>query len=628
MTFLFGLFSPGGETVPEGLLARIEHGCDWPRDRVLRREAPGVALLALQRDTVPRLRETRLAGPDGAALMFSGRIDNREELAARYELGPAEALDDDDLVRGAWRAEGARLCDALIGDFAIAIHDPATRRLLLARDHLGTTPLYRARVGPFVAFASTIAGLRLVPGIDLAWDERWLAEMLVAAKTDFERTGYRAIGAVPPAHVLTFDEAGEARRRYWSLATYDAPVSIAPEEATAEFRRLFDQAVACRLRAPGEIACELSGGVDSSAVAATAADQLARRGKRLLAFAHVLEESAAAQGLSVVSERHHAEAVGTGVPGIDLHCAEDPLESLVATLQCTLDRHGVPPRNDINAHAGETPKALRARDVRVLLSGFGGDQVATWPGGGYVESLLAERDWAALRKHTVSRHGPVAGWLHWALYRSGIGGIGLARRAEIGLEGRYSEYAELADPAFLAAQIGTTAIDPRGHRARSGTMRAREAAAIAAPSVAYRVQDSAVGAGAHGFVYRYPMLDIRLLEFAHNLPARLKRTPEVRRRMIREAMAGRLPDKVRLRPDKTGSTFPAVQLNALLHATELRALIAAHTDDPRVAPYVRIDRALATLERGMAQGDFDGPLSLRHVLRLAMLCLWSRRDRQ
>ena len=626
MTLLFGLFSPGGEAVPDGLLDRIEHGCDWPRDRALRHEAPGVAMLALQRDTVPRSRDAAVLGDDGTALMLSGRIDNRRELASRLGLGPEEGVDDAELVRAAWRADGRNFCRGLIGDFAIAVHDGSTRRLLLARDHCGTTPLYHARVGPFIAFSSAIEWLRHIPGIDLAWDERWIAETLAIAKVDVGRTAYRAISAVPPAHAITFDAGAPRIDRYWSLPECDVALDIGDREAVEEFRRLFDQAVECRLRARGDVACELSGGLDSASIAATADLLLTGRGSRLLAFSHGIPEGARHLHGTPEDERPLVAAMLAAFPRIEHRWTDDAVDSQVAVLGRTLVRHGAPPRNDMNAHAEDLPETLRTGDVRVLLSGFGGDQVVTSSGGGYLESLLEERDWPTLRAFMTDRYGPVRGMLRWSIYRSGVGGLGLARRSQVSLAERYDPVAQLLDPTFLAAQSASDPLDRHGHRVSSGSMRTREAGALGAPSLAYRLQDSAVGAAARGFVYRYPMLDIRLLAFAHQLPARFKRAPSMRRRMIRMAMRDRLPDEIRLRPGKDGSTFPEVGINAALHALELARLIAAHRDDPRVARYARIDLALETLRRAQGHDGFVGPLSVKHVLRLAFLCLWAERD--
>ena len=623
MSLLFVLFAPGGEALPAGVLDRVEAACDWPRDRVLRHEAGGTAMLCLQRDSVPHVGQPRLDYDSGLAMLFAGRLDNREDLAARFGLGDAERLDDEDIAVAAYRICGADFTKQLIGDFGIVLHDAERRRLLLARDHLGVVPLYRTRIGPFVAVSSCIECLRTLPGIDLAWDEAWLADTLALAKRDAEQTAYRAIRSVPPAHVLAIDHAGERGERYWSLPTHDRPLSIDPDEATREYKRLFDQAVACRLRSAGPVACELSAGLDSGSIAVTAQPMLAERGDRLFAFSHGLPDTETARQSEMLDDREAIEPLLAENPGIAQEWITGETDSLVDTLRHTLARHGAPPRNDLNAAGEELPNRLRERDIRVLLSGFGGDQIATTLGGGYVESLLAERDHAALREHLVARFGPAAGMLRLALYRSGFGRIGLRRRAEAGVRARASDIAGLGQPGFLARH-GLSGREP--DRPPSGTMREREAAILARPHIAYRLQDSAVGAAARGFVYRYPLLDIRLLEFAHNLPARLKYRFGYNRRMIREAMQGRLPEGIRLRTDKGQATIPWVHLNMTLHADELAALFERHRDDPRVTDYARIEPALTTLDETRRNADFGGAMVKKQVQLLALLCLWSERD--
>lgn len=600
MTLLFGMVSLQDEPVPEGVLRRVEEQCDWPRDRVLTLEAPGAALLALQRDTVPRIGEPRIRRAGDTALLFAGRLDNRRALAARLGLGPEAALADEDLVHAAWRADGCDFCRGLIGDFAIALHEPRGGRLVLARDHFGAMPLYHARVGSFVAFASSIEALRSLSGLDRSWDEHWLAETFSGVKDDVERTAYRVIRAVPPAHALTFSAGGPRARRFWSLPSYDAPLRIEPEEATREFRRLFDQSVDCRLRRAGDVASELSGGLDSTSVSATAASLLERDGARLHAFSHALPDSELARRASVDDERPQIEAVLAMYRSIEHHWVLNTLDSQVAVLARSLVRHGAPPRNDLNAYGEELPDVLRARGIRVLLSGFGGDQLVTYGGGGFLESLVAEGDHEMLRTLMIARRGRIGGMLRAMVYRTW--------------------------PGALSATSGRTAGKRRRDRPIAGTMRVREAAIVAGPQIAWRLGDSAVGAAARGFEYRYPMLDIRLVEFCHNLPARLKRTPSVRRRMIREGMAGRLPDLVRLRDDKSGSTIPTVHLNQMIHAGELAELIARHRHDPLVTRHARPDAMIEALDGAREGSELAGTGTKKELMMLAFLCLWAERD--
>ncbi len=627
MSLLFALFSPGGEALPPavagGLPDRIEAACDWPRDRVLRHEVPCAAMLCLQRDAVPRFGRPRLDFGDGLAMLFAGRLDNRIDLAAELGLGDPAQLDDEDIAAAAYRHAGPGFARLLLGDFAIVLHDAAQRRLLLVRDHVGAMPLYRAGVGPFVAVSSCIEYLRLVPGIDLKRDEAWLADTLALAKRDAEQTAYRAIRAVPAAHVLSIDQAGERAQRYWSLPTRDRPLAIDPGEATHEFHRLFARAVACRLRSPGAVACELSAGLDSGSIAVTAGPILSAVGKTLHAFSHGLPDTEAARRSEALDDREALAPLLADNPGIVQEWITGETDSLVGTLRRTLARHGAPPRNDLNAAGEQLPDIMRERDIRVLLSGFGGDQLATTLGGGYVESLLEECDREALREHLVARFGALAGGARYWLYRSGIARIGLQRRAAAGVKAQASAIAGLGQPDFLARH-GVS--QRQQDRPLSGTMREREAAIMARPHIAYRLQDSGVGAAARGFEYRYPMLDIRLLEFAHNLPARLKYRFGYNRRMIREAMKGHLPESVRLRSDKGQATIPWAHLNMTLHADELTALFEAHRGDPRVTDYARIGPALETLDETRRNGDFGGPMVKKQIQLLALLCLWSERD--
>lgn len=581
-----------------------------------------MALLHVQRDTVPRVGRAKLDHGNGLALLFSGRLDQRAELTAEFGLGDSETLDDEELVAAAWRRFGPDFARHLVGDFALCLHDAASGRLVLGRDHCGVMPLYHARIGPLVAVANCIEFLRIVPGIDPNWDDAWLADTLALAKREAAQTPYRAIRAVPPAHTLVIDSMGERSERYWSLPMYPSVLDIGEEEATEEFLRLFDQAVACRLRSLDAVASELSAGLDSTAIATSSARHLAGTGRTLHTLTHALPEGmACADGLR--DDRADLAPLLAQYPSLNHHWIVSETDCFIGVLRRTLARHGAPPRNDLNAIGEELPATLRAHDIRVLLSGFGGDQLVTSHGGGYLESLLDERDFASLRALTATRHGPLGAALRMLFYRSSIGRMGLAQREAARVRAQSSDLAGLGTPNFLAGHGLTERQQDRPH---AGNMRRREAGLIARPHIAYRVQDSAIGAFANGFAYRYPMLDIRLMEFTHNLPARLKRAPGLDRCMIRRAMAGRVPDSIRLRTDQGGATIPSAQRNFTLHAGELATLIERHRNDPRLAGKVQFGPAIETLRQTQARGDFGGPMVKKQVLLLALLCLWAERD--
>lgn len=200
------------------------------------------------------------------AVVFDGRIDARDDLARA--LGVPAATPDAELAARAFAAWGDDAPAHIIGDFAIAAWNRRERRLTLARDRFGVRPLYFARDGESLVAMTDLAALLATGDLGATLDDAVIEDFLLfGCGLDETKTSFARIGRVAPAHVAIFDERGVRQRRYWNLKAVDAPP---PSDAVEQFRDVFSHAVADRARG-GRVALSLSGGVDSTAVAATLA---------------------------------------------------------------------------------------------------------------------------------------------------------------------------------------------------------------------------------------------------------------------------------------------------------------------------------------------------------------------
>lgn len=156
--------------------------------------------------------------------------------------------------------------DLLEGEFVFALWDDARRQLVAARDRFGIRPLYEATRGATRILTNTLpALLELVPR-DIDLDR--LGDVLThGLNLAIDRTTYRAIDRVPPAHVLTLRDGKRTVTRYWQLPVAPEPLRITEPEAHEELRALLRQAV--QRRAQGNVVLAMSGGVDSTAIAAS-----------------------------------------------------------------------------------------------------------------------------------------------------------------------------------------------------------------------------------------------------------------------------------------------------------------------------------------------------------------------
>lgn len=208
---------------------------------------------------------------DGAiTVVLDGWIDDIPDLVRRAGHtgpvdGPAHA------VAIAYKKWGIELFDRLDGEFAVAVWHPPSRRLVLARDRMGTRPLFWTRSGPNVAFATALPAL-----LDLPWVERRLAREHLAEYLSFgtvhaPRTLVRGVHQVEPAHWLRVDADDLTTRRWWR--PHYAPVGTKaprPSEVVPTLQSAVERAVQRRMRPGLRPALYLSGGLGSTAIAAAA----------------------------------------------------------------------------------------------------------------------------------------------------------------------------------------------------------------------------------------------------------------------------------------------------------------------------------------------------------------------
>jgi asparagine synthase (glutamine-hydrolysing) len=223
-------------------------------------------------------------------VVFDGRLDNRAELlAALGELDPT--ISDAALALRAFATWGEPCFERFLGAFAAAFWDSARRRLVLARDPLGSRTLCYRITPRLVLVASEEAALLVHPDVGTSLNDATLAEFFAVSAPRDGSTFFRDISELLPAHVLVVTEQGTATRRFWRPEPARRVEYRTDREYADHFRELLADSVRCRLRCVGRPAVMMSGGMDSPAIAALAATELDRRDAGPLAtFSWVFDE--------------------------------------------------------------------------------------------------------------------------------------------------------------------------------------------------------------------------------------------------------------------------------------------------------------------------------------------------
>ncbi|WP_026882525.1 asparagine synthase-related protein [Clostridium akagii] len=219
-------------------------------------------------------------------------IDNRQQLLEIFNIVPEiwDKTTDSELILSAYEKWQEDSPKHLIGDFAFIIWDKDKNKLFCARDHVGKRTLYYYKKDNIFAFSTIINPLFAFKKLQL--NERWITDYLaldgILHAIESKETVYEDVFQLQPASTITVTENGLTEKCYWKPLENIKQLKFSSSEQYDEaFRKVFFEAVNCRVRSAGKVAIMLSGGLDSSSIACIAAKKLAKTGEKLKAFSSI-----------------------------------------------------------------------------------------------------------------------------------------------------------------------------------------------------------------------------------------------------------------------------------------------------------------------------------------------------
>lgn len=370
------------------------------------RDPTGVAVLGHRRLKVLDLSAAAhqpMRDPAGQVLVYNGEVYSYRQLRADLEAAgrPVASSGDTEVVLASLARWGSAALDRFVGMFALALWDPAGRRLLLVRDRFGVKPLFWARAGHGLAFASEVPALLEHPAVRRRVSREALARWLQLGYCCGEETLLDGVWRVPPGHLLEADVDGTRVRPWYDpLQCCEAGPRGPSDPAAAgeEVEPLLRTAVRDRLVSDVPLGCFLSGGVDSTVVVAAARREGALPETLTVAFAGGEDESEVAS----------ATAGALGLPHWREECTAGEMEATVAAWP----RMAADPVADPSL-APTWVVSRRARERwTVALSGDGGDEML----GGYPRLRVMPRLEGLLRLPPILRRVavPVLPARRWA----------------------------------------------------------------------------------------------------------------------------------------------------------------------------------------------------------------------
>ncbi len=301
--------------------------------------------------------------PDGPVLVYNGEVYSFAELREELEgLGErVRSTGDTEVVLRALARWGTAALDRFAGMFALALWNPEARRFLLVRDRLGVKPLFWARVGEGLAFASELGALLEHPGVARRLDAGAVARWLQLGYSPAPGTLLEGVWRLPAGHLLEADAAGVRVRQWYDLAARVGAGATMPSDAADRLDERVLEAVQSRLVSDVPLGCFLSGGVDSSLVVAAAAAAGAPPEAVTVGFPDGVDESSvAARTAAAVGAPHRVECCA----------AAELLELAPRWAEVAAD----PLADPSLAPTWVVSRAAR-RSLTVALSGDGGDEL-------------------------------------------------------------------------------------------------------------------------------------------------------------------------------------------------------------------------------------------------------------
>jgi asparagine synthase (glutamine-hydrolysing) len=489
-------------------------------------------------DTSERGRQPMLSADGRYVAVFNGEIYNFLELRSELEiLGRRfESDSDTEVLLAAWQEWGEAMLLKLNGMWALAIYDNRKDELFLTRDRFGIKPLLYADYGDRFAFASELRAIATVPFVRAALDNEACTQMLRSPFSieGTDRTLFKDIKRLPAGHCATVRQGSIKITRWWRTSDHLVTVAPSAAEQEAEFRQCLIESVQLRLRSDVPVGTSLSGGFDSSTIAGVMARVAATRGlhqREAKDWRRAFVASFPGDANDETSQAKEAAQFA----GIEarLICLEqqdsvDQIDRVLGDL------------DDINIGLPTAPwrvyQEMRRAGVVVSLDGHGADELM----GGYRQQGQALKFWLRNALTGITDKS------------SAVAAVTAASRS-LWLRARGMDFtrARGSPHGFPTAPAAADALPDNWGSLNIRLYRMFHCDVL--PTILRNFDRISM---AHGVEIRMPFMDWRLVTFTMSLPDAAKHSGGFTKSIARRAMAGFLPDSIRLNQRKTGFNSP------------------------------------------------------------------------
>ncbi|UFJ43045.1 asparagine synthase (glutamine-hydrolyzing) [Brevibacillus humidisoli] len=544
---------------------------------------------------------TRQRGDCTYTLVYNGELYNTDELRQEL-LGRGHSFhshSDTEVLLASYLEWGSRCVERINGIFAFAVWEEKHQRLYLARDRLGVKPLFYTVRGDSFLFGSELKSLLAHPQVEAVIDREGLAEIFALGPARTPGHGvFRDISELRPGHFLEVTPDGIHKQPYWSLES--RPHTDDWETTVSTVRSLVLDAIERQLVADVPVATLLSGGLDSSAITAVAAEVFRRQGSGPL-HTYSIDYVGNDRHFQASAFQPNADAPWvkrmSDYCGTIHHTIQFDTPELIDALKRAVIARDLPGMTDIDASLYLFCREIK-RETTVVLSGECADEIF----GGYPwfhreETLQANTfPWALMTRERASWLSPeLREWVGPEEY--------VARRyqetlAEVPplpdespLEARRREMSYLNLTWFMSVLL-----DRKDRMSMAASLEAR-----------------------------VPFCDHRIVEYVWNVPWEMKSRGEREKGLLRHALQGILPEEVLFRKK---SPYPKTHNPAYAEATRSWLLDVLNDPTSPLLPLidVRTIRELTASDAAASGTPWFGQLMSKPQLfaYLASIDYWMR----
>ena len=527
MSVIFGKYDTSRNILKEDLVLMKNSLNYWDADDVGLWKKDNIGLGHLMLWNTPESLQEKLPSlfsQSNCVITADARIDNREELILKLGIIDIN-ISDSQLILKSYEKWNEDCVKHLYGVFAFVVWDEHKQELFCARDHIGTRPFfYYHDKGEFI-FATALQGLKCFKKIPTTLKDNYAFDYFLYLDFDYNKSIYKHIHLLPPAHYAIVNKKGITLKEYWD---YDVSKEIHyknPNDYVENFKELLTEAVKVRTRTVYPIGAHLSGGLDSSGIVAYAQPFIKEKKLDFHNYGFTLPERYHGVEPPYRDEREVMEMVRNHLNIENFHHLNSEGRNYLTDIQAIAKRINGPFAYSTLMMTLITCDVIQKKGIRTLLSGGYGNYGVSYKWNNH-EELFKDFRWLELLKGIHDQKGNTFVNIAKFLKKN------YKEKGGINEEIYQIIHPNLKKEAFdyMASQNQKNAPYKLREQQIEKLKKARPR----------RYQDSLI-ALSNKVDYRYPLADVRLLEYFVALPANQKYDKGINRIMFRKSLDHLLP---------------------------------------------------------------------------------------